>query len=446
MDNRYPCMPQALWSPTDRQTAGTPLGRIAIVVSTFFVCMLTCPNLKADSLELADGRELSSFNDVRLGSVEGTISNEIIYQSSHMESDATNDAPDPPVAIDTYNDSDSNSRQYSPYDQYAGQPSRPDRWDNVESQFPWLDTPGCCDDWRVGPKVNVQFDGLFLYRTNVESSFLTNSLGPMPPNVLQYVERFEHAGGARGYVTSQDFAPYAVQFGIIGAADWEASAESQFTDIANALNNETQLNSYTSSLHAIELNVFPRLLFDTRWFLGARYVGFDEDFTQLTDRVNFNINNNNLATGFNDELSTLNIDNRLLGAHMGFRRDVWSENRTFSLEMLINGGPYCNMISRDETYETFVTVNPPDDPDTVADESHQTEVRVGQTVRNRRATKLSFFGDAALTGVYRFHPCISLRAGYQAVWLTGAHLASDSFGDTSTVFFHGLHCGLEYRR
>jgi hypothetical protein len=406
------------------------------------VCLLVPRDLVADPIELADDSELPIAIGVPLGSVKLYAPNEIVDYPPDADNDASSGAP---YACETY-EGDSNKCKSNAYDQYAEQPSRPDRWDYAGPQFPWLDFPGCGDDWRVGPVVGVRVDGLFFYRTNVASNFLTNTLGAMPPYALQHVNRFEPAVGARAYVTSRYERGYAMQVGYIGASEWNASAESRFTDELNPLQNETRLNGYDSSLHAVEMNVLPYSSLNSQWFLGARYVDFDEDFTQLTDRVNFDINNNNRATGLNDDLSAIKINNRLIGAHMGLRRDIWSQNRRFSLETLINSGPFCNIISRKEIDQTLVTVNPPDDPETVADESQQTEVRVGETVRRRRATEFAFFGEAALTGVYRFHPCISLRAGYQAVWLYGAHLASDQFGETSSVFFQGLHCGVEYRR
>ena len=226
----------------------------------------------------------------------------------------------------------------------------------------------------------------------------------------------------------------------LGASDWSASALDQISNV-----NETSLNTYDSSLHAVELNVLPASNTGVQLFLGTRFVGFDEDVSRLTDRVNVDLTNNT-ATGLNDELNVLKIDNRLVGAHFGLRRDVWSRNQQFSLESLINGGPFCNLITRENIDQTYVTVNPPDDPGTTTDESLQTEVRVDRSVQRRRTAEFAFFGEAALTAVYRFHPNASARAGYQAVWMTGANLASDTWRDTSTVFFHGLHWGLEYRR
>jgi hypothetical protein len=436
MDNRYPRAPRAGWSRSGRQSASAPAHRVALAASALLACVLAPHDLAADPVELADDRELP------LGSIEEFAPSAIEYRHQDVADAAPSAAP----YVSQTHEGDSNKRTSKAYEQYAGQPSRPDRWDHAGPQFPWLEFPGCDDDWRVGPVLGVRFDALFLQRTDAASDFLTNTLGAMPPYVMQPVNQFEYAGGARAYVTSQNRGCYNVQLGYIGAAEWNASAASQFTNLADPLQDETRLNSYDSSLHAVELNVLPYSKINSQLFMGARYVDFSEDFTQFTDRVNFDINNDNLATGLNDDLRALKIDNRMLGAHMGLRRDIWSRNRRFSLEALINGGPFCNLISREEGELTIVTVNPPDDPATVADESQQTVVRVGETVRRRRASELAFFGETALTGVYRFHPCLSIRGGYQAVWLCGAHLASDQFGETSSVFFHGAHFGVEYRR
>jgi hypothetical protein len=386
---------------------------------------------------IASGVPLASIEEYRLSEITNYLPD--IEPCTTDEGDTTSDA------LFTCA-SDSNKSATNAYDRYTESSSRPDRWDFAGPQFPWIEYPGCCDDWRVGPLLGVRVDGLFLERTNVSSDFLTSSLGTIPPYVLQNINRFEHAGGARAYFTSQNHDNFNMQLGLIGASDWNASAESQFTDAGNPLLDETRLNSYESNLQTIELNILPLSNLNTKWLIGARYVNFEEDFTLLTDRVNFDINNNNLATGFNDDWTANKIDNRLIGPQIGLRRDVWSQSRRFSFEGLINGGPYCNIISRKDIDQTFVTVNPPNDTATVEDESHQTQVRVDETIRRRQAAELAFFGEAALTGIYRFHPCVSVRAGYQAIWLQGAHLASDQFGQTSSVFFHGLHFGVEYRR
>jgi len=428
MDNRDSHSTPKGWSSLGRAVADCARCR-ALQVPTILFLLLPIGELRADPTPMADEAELPMALAVSLGSVEAYPPSEIVYSPANTASDARCSA------IDACRD---NACRVNAYEQYAGQPIGPDRWESAGPQFPWLTSQGCYDDWRVGPVLSTRVEGLFLYRTNVASEFLTNTL-MIPPNGLQHVNRFEHAGGARAYVTSQNPDRFGMQVGYVGAADWNASAESQ-------LGNETRLNSYESSLHAVELNFLPYPNPNSQLLAGARYVDFGEDYTQLTDRLNFDISNNNLATGLNDDVSALRINNRLFGCHVGLRQNLGSPQRRFSLETLVNGGPFCNLITRKEIDQTFVTVNLPDDPMTIPDESQQTEVRVGTTSRRRRATELAFFGEAAVTAVYRFYPGLSVRTGYQAIWISGAHLATDRFGETSSVVFHGLHCGIEYRR
>jgi hypothetical protein len=324
--------------------------------------------------------------------------------------------------------------------------TRFDRWDFAGPQHPWLEFPGCCDDWRVGPLVGVRLDASYIFRTDAPVDFLTSDLGIVPPFIEHHVDQFDHSMGARAYVTSRYSYNFAMQFGYVGAAGWVASAENQFLDPLNSLNDETRTNTYESNLHAFELNIIPQSMNDSQLLLGMRCVKFDEDFTHFVDRVNFDINNNNLATGFNDDVTSIFVENHLIGGHVGMRYDSWSRCRRFSWEMLVNGGGYCNVINRQEVTQTFVTVNLPDIPATPIDESQNTEVRIGETIRDRDSAEIAFLGEAAFTGICRVNKCVALRLGYQAMWLYGAHLASDPFAETSSVFFHGVHFGLEYRR
>ena len=73
----------------------------------------------------------------------------------------------------------------------------------------------------------------------------------------------------------------------------------------------------------------------------------------------------------------------------------------------------------------------------------------------------AFVGELGLTAVYDIHRDLSFRAGYQALFVDGVSLAADQSQNTSnlaingpatididrgSVFFQGLHVGLEYRR
>ena len=74
----------------------------------------------------------------------------------------------------------------------------------------------------------------------------------------------------------------------------------------------------------------------------------------------------------------------------------------------------------------------------------------------------AFVGELGLTASYDIRCNLSLRAGYQLLFLDGVALAADQVPNTgdlignnntpvnvhtgNSLFFHGLHVGLEYRR
>ena len=74
------------------------------------------------------------------------------------------------------------------------------------------------------------------------------------------------------------------------------------------------------------------------------------------------------------------------------------------------------------------------------------------------ANDTSFVGDLQVAATYHVTERLSARGGYQALWVSGVALApnqvavSDPFTGAaavdadSSVFYHGLFFGLEYRR
>ena len=77
-------------------------------------------------------------------------------------------------------------------------------------------------------------------------------------------------------------------------------------------------------------------------------------------------------------------------------------------------------------------------------------------------TSAAFLGELGLDAVYDVSCCLSLRAGYQLLFVAGVALAADQVPntgnlaagspnvpvsvDSSSLLYHGLNVGVEYRR
>ena len=76
-------------------------------------------------------------------------------------------------------------------------------------------------------------------------------------------------------------------------------------------------------------------------------------------------------------------------------------------------------------------------------------------------TKAAFIGEAGVNGSFQVTRCLSVRAGYQIIWLQDVALASNQIPVTGTpvggvitptgidvnghVFFHGINLGADFR-
>jgi len=70
---------------------------------------------------------------------------------------------------------------------------------------------------------------------------------------------------------------------------------------------------------------------------------------------------------------------------------------------------------------------------------------------------VAFVGELNLTGIYRLNEIWNLRAGYNAMWISGVALApnqldfsgelpaGNQLSSNGGVFLHGVSCGIEAR-
>ncbi len=71
-----------------------------------------------------------------------------------------------------------------------------------------------------------------------------------------------------------------------------------------------------------------------------------------------------------------------------------------------------------------------------------------------KITHTSVLGEIGLMGIFQVTPHLSVRGGYQALWLDGIAIAADQFENVNpddpkpyiggTLFYHGAFAGLEY--
>ncbi len=308
--------------------------------------------------------------------------------------------------------------------------------------FPWIDGPGNCDQWRVGPKWAVSADGLMLFRDDADLALISGAVG----DVFSFEEQFDHGPGARFFVTGYNDSGFGIQIGYEGVNDWHAT---------RAFTNGTQSHTfdYESRLNSIELNFLPRVPYAWKLFGGIRYLGLSEDFIDSTiDDKPLPNPADPPATPVivNDTVISDLLKNRLIGFQIGGLRDHWQLDNRFSIETFINGGVYCNNFRRYDVTTNIATTIYGDDTSTPTVDKSTHVVSSSQNSSRTNVANIAFLGEAGVSGVSRINPCIALRSGYQVMALDGIGeglTASLNPGlNPSTLFFHGLQFGLEYRR
>ncbi|MEM8944598.1 MAG: BBP7 family outer membrane beta-barrel protein [Planctomycetota bacterium] len=314
--------------------------------------------------------------------------------------------------------------------------------------FHWIDGPGNCDQWCVGPKWGVDAGGLFLFREDANWAGVIADIGAPDP-VL--VDQFEHGPGARVFVTGYNDQGWGIQVGYEGINDWDASLG--YAPVGAAPTETTRNIGYQSRLNSLEVNFLRRTPSPWEFFSGFRYVQLDEDFLDVntTDKPIPPPSFMPVSTAFVDTEFNRILENRLIGFQLGTRRDAWQFGTRFTVHTFANAGVYCNKFRREEVDVTETTVITGDDLATVEDEFTTTNSR-SVTKTRRDFADIAFVGEAGLTGTLRINQCTALRAGYQILALDGVSQGLDAFLspnaglDSSTLVFHGLQFGLEYRR
>jgi len=177
---------------------------------------------------------------------------------------------------------------------------------------------------------------------------------------------------------------------------------------------------YRSDLHNGEINLIRCVSENIQLLAGFRYLELDE-------RMNFALINAGIPLDYR-----VTARNRLAGAQVGSIVQLWQPCCHFSLVGIGKAGIYGNDAGQNGNVDTVVA-------------NIQVTDRDSQT---------SFVGELNLLGKWCLNDHISLRGGYNLLWLTDLALASDQLavsdfaaatGGTATadLFYHGASAGLE---
>lgn len=275
---------------------------------------------------------------------------------------------------------------------------------------PWKTGRGYCDDFAVGPHWDISIDGVVLFREDVSTAELQNILG-VP---ITRIEQFGYEAGARAYASAWDIngvpPGFGIQLGYVGVDSWAAYGQ------GDAGAGTVQLYDYSSGIHSGEFNFLQDIGRSWTPYCGVRYIQLGEDFSlrEVTPDIH------NIA----------NVKNKMIGFQVGVQGELFSFGDYFHIEGFVNGGVYQNTIKR---YD------------------HSGTISGGTTLASATEDNdIAFLGEASLTSVYSISDCVSLRGGYQFLYVDGIMRAQEAIigagFNTTHLYYHGFHVGVEYKR
>ncbi len=307
----------------------------------------------------------------------------------------------------------------------------------------------CCEDpcyRRCSPWYGYA-ESVFYDRNNtVSNQVLVVDENPFPPAPLFRAGdfNFDYEPGVRA-VLGRRRGPCAEcsawEVGYLGIFDWNDSAVITGTDdrgvagpIGVAVNNFTgaeriQLD-YDSELHSIEANCVKCRPCGSNGrieFLGGvRWLSLDEEFNLLST------DDQQSSTQYN-----VRTDNDLVGSQIGLRLRRWFCGK-WEAELESKAGVYANW-SEQEQYIS---------PDFLAGAPFR-------SLRSDDDDDIAFLGEVNFSMVRRLTRGMSVRGGYNLLWLEGIALAPDQIDLTNTptsgsvlnaggsLFAHGFSLGGE---
>ncbi|MGD0381956.1 MAG: BBP7 family outer membrane beta-barrel protein [Thermoguttaceae bacterium] len=298
----------------------------------------------------------------------------------------------------------------------------------------------CCNDY-CDPVWTVRADALFLNRSRLpDQTLLVNGLVAPLFNANQFdlpvqmgwqidltrrlncnwdlEARYFDLGGQSATPPTIS-SPFGT--GVIFAPGTPGIAQGIFNPPVN-----TNL-AYTSRLQNVEINACRSLNGRLSLLAGVRYLNLD-DRIQVNELTTVGgIDATQQLAGFND----------LVGFQIGADAIVVRRGR-FSVDTLLKAGVYDDLARNAFTYDSTV---------------FGAHVATGASASN-----VAFCGEIGITLTYDLTERLSIRGGYQLLWLDGVALASQqpavnplpvfspatTVATTGDVFYNGAFMGLEY--
>ncbi|MDA1177966.1 MAG: BBP7 family outer membrane beta-barrel protein [Planctomycetota bacterium] len=184
--------------------------------------------------------------------------------------------------------------------------------------------------------------------------------------------------------------------------------ESSFSNAEINLRRRVRMRSPHRLSHASIHNEGEPYLFQERaelsLLLGIRYVSLDDSLTYLTQ--------SDLPAGGTVNSIQLTTTNELIGPQVGFMSQFLATPRTW-VDLEGKAGIYANDI---ELRSSFLRTNSAAAP-------------IGSFDGTDEGNHTSFLGELMMHCNHQFTPRLTLRAGYNAVWLTDVALATQNFNN-----------------
>jgi hypothetical protein len=293
----------------------------------------------------------------------------------------------------------------------------------------------CCE-----PGFVFRADAVFLDRSDPRSAVLvTDSFAPGGTVLLNADEfNFDAQAGWDIYLARERvFGPWGIEVNYFNIDGWNASTDPvlsptgavvQFaTPIGNTALPSTVAGSYASQLYSVEINARRPLCEWLTLLLGFRFLELDESGLTISQDI---------GPGANTANYSIKSQNCLPGFQIGWDSQI-PVGRRLVVQAIGKAGIYGNRA----TNNVAIT-------QTVGAGFGSVDI----------AAQTAFVGQLDFAASYAVTDHLSVRGGYQLLWLEGIATAAEQvnvsdpangiggIAATNGVFYHGAFVGLEYRR
>ena len=243
--------------------------------------------------------------------------------------------------------------------------------------------------------------------------------------------------------TGNLLSPFSDFGDIEGQPGLDDLPEDRYQPVVGLDFNELASISFSSQLDSAELSVRRRVCMPTdrhvaaemSCLVGLRYMRVREDFGYFTESP--------LPDPETQNAVNVRTENDLFGVQLGASAQFLVHNRAW-IDLQVKGALFLNQAESRSVANVQDVVNGGLAASDLGDE----------------ADCASFLGDISLQFNYQFAPAWTIRAGYNAMWLTGVALASENFNSdvntliygpasvdhSGSVVYHGPNIGLIWAR